>query len=88
MKNFLKKGLISLIVSSSFLIVLGGCDRPTSQTQSSEAITEVTPTQPPQPQPYTKTAELVAVGDIMIHVTQIKSGYNPTTKTYNYDHLF
>ena len=88
MKNFLKKGLISLIVSSSFLIVLGGCDRPTSQTQSSEAITEVTPTQPPQPQPYTKTAELVAVGDIMMHGTQIKSGYNPTTKTYNYDPFF
>lgn len=88
MKKIFKNSLILLIVSSGFLMLLAGCTRNTTQTQPSEAITEVTPTQPLQPQPYIKTAQLVAVGDIMMHGAQIKSGYNPTTKTYNYDHFF
>ena len=83
-----KSRLITLILTSSFLIFIGGCDRNTTQTKPSAAVAEVTATQPPKPQPYTKEAELVAVGDIMMHGAQIKSGYNPTTKTYNYDHFF
>lgn len=74
-----KSRLITLILTSSFLIFIGGCDRNTTQTKPSAAVAEVTATQPPKPQPYTKEAELVAVGDIMMHGAQIKSGYNPTT---------
>ncbi|MBE9142542.1 CapA family protein [Planktothrix mougeotii] len=78
--------LITFLLTSSFLVLIGGCDRNTTQTKQSEAIAEVTATEPPKP--YTKEAELVAVGDIMMHGAQIKSGYNPTTKTYNYDNFF
>ncbi|MBD2485471.1 CapA family protein [Planktothrix sp. FACHB-1365] len=78
--------LITFLLTSSFLVLIGGCDRNTTQTKPSEAVAEVTATQPPKP--YTKEAELVAVGDIMMHGAQIKSGYNPTTKTYNYDNFF
>ena len=84
----LKSRWITLILTSSFLIFIGGCNRNTTPTETSEAIAEITATQPPKPQPYTKEAELVAVGDIMMHGAQIKSGYNPTTKTYNYDNFF
>lgn len=78
--------LITFLLTSSFLVLIGGCDRNTTQTKQSEAVAEVTATQPPKP--YTKEAELVAVGDIMMHGAQIKSGYNPTIKTYNYDNFF
>lgn len=84
----LKSRWITLILTSSFLIFIGGCNRNTTPTETSEAVAEITATQPPKPQPYTKEAELVAVGDIMMHGAQIKSGYNPTTKTYNYDNFF
>ncbi|HAO09649.1 MAG TPA: capsular biosynthesis protein [Planktothrix sp. UBA8407] len=84
----LKSRWITLILTSSFLIFIGGCNRNTTPTETSEAVAEITATQPPKPQPYTKEAELIAVGDIMMHGAQIKSGYNPTTKTYNYDNFF
>lgn len=68
---------------------ISGCDRPSN---SNFAVLEQTastpPVEPPPPQPYTREAKLVAVGDIMMHGSQIKSGYNPSTKTYNYDHFF
>jgi poly-gamma-glutamate synthesis protein (capsule biosynthesis protein) len=84
----LKTRWITLILTSSFFIFIGGCNRHTTSTETSEAVAEITATQPPKPQPYTKEAELIAVGDIMMHGAQIKSGYNPTTKTYNYDNFF
>ncbi|CAD5977697.1 Capsule biosynthesis protein CapA [Planktothrix tepida] len=86
MNLYLKKRLITFLLTSSFFVLIGGCDRNTTQTKQSEAVAEVTATQPPKP--YTKEAELVAVGDIMMHGAQIKSGYDPTTKTYNYDNFF
>jgi poly-gamma-glutamate synthesis protein (capsule biosynthesis protein) len=68
---------------------ISGCDRP---SDSNSAVLEQTastpPVEPPPPQPYTREAKLVAVGDIMMHGSQIKSGYNPSTKTYNYDNFF
>jgi poly-gamma-glutamate synthesis protein (capsule biosynthesis protein) len=84
----LKSRWITLILTSSFFVFIGGCNRHTTPTETSEAVAEITATQPPKPQPYTKEAELIAVGDIMMHGAQIKSGYNPTTKTYNYDNFF
>lgn len=84
----LKSRWLTLILTSSFFILIGGCNRNTSPIETSEAVAEITVTQPPKPKPYTQEAELIAVGDIMMHGTQIKSGYNPTTKTYNYDHFF
>ena len=77
--------LTTILIFGVFLI--SGCDRPSNSTLP-EATAQNTPPEPPQPQPYTREAKLVAVGDIMMHGTQIKSGYNPNTKTYNYDSFF
>lgn len=88
MKIGLKQNFLTVILTGSLLVFLGGCSRNFSSTQNTlkdqEAVAEVTPS----PTPYTREAELVAVGDIMMHGAQIKSGYNPQTKTYNYDNFF
>ncbi len=88
MKIGLKQHFFTVILTGSLLILMGGCSRNSSSTQNplkdQEAVAEVTPS----PTPYTTEAELVAVGDIMMHGAQIKSGYNPKTKTYNYDNFF
>lgn len=40
------------------------------------------------PEAYIKEAKLIAVGDIMMHGAQIKSGYDPQKKTYSYQGFF
>ncbi|WP_406622138.1 CapA family protein [Planktothrix agardhii] len=82
-----KSRWMTLILTSSLFIFSGGCSN-TNPTKTAEVAAEIINPQPPQPQSYTKEAELIAVGDIMMHGAQIKSGYNPTTKTYNYDNFF
>ncbi|MGL6281117.1 MAG: CapA family protein [Microcoleaceae cyanobacterium] len=41
-----------------------------------------------QPKSYTKKATLMAVGDIMMHGSQIKSGFNSQTKSYDFQVFF
>src|SRR5690554_6536092 len=41
-----------------------------------------------EPQPYTKIATLIAVGDIMAHSPQLTGAYDADTKTYAFDHYF
>lgn len=88
MKIGLRQHFFSVILTGSLLILMGGCTRNASSPQNAleneQAVAEVTPS----PTPYTTEAELLAVGDIMMHGAQIKSGYNPQTKTYNYDNFF
>lgn len=60
--------LTTILIFGVFLI--SGCDRPSNSTVEQTA--QNTPPEPPQPQPYTREAKLVAVGDIMMHGTQIK----------------
>ncbi|NJK38415.1 MAG: CapA family protein [Oscillatoriales cyanobacterium RM2_1_1] len=64
-----------------------GCNQraPINQSRSDLPGIEVPP---PEPQPYSTEATLLAVGDIMMHGSQIKSGYNSQIKTYNYDNFF
>ncbi len=73
-----------LIVGVFFI---SGCHRLSNSTVLEETAQNIPP-EPPQPQPYTREAKLVAVGDIMMHGPQIKSGYDPSTKTYNFDSFF
>lgn len=87
MDMIFKSRWMTLILTSGFFIFIGGCGNP-NPTKTTEVAAEIIKPQPPKPQPYTKEAELIAVGDIMMHGSQIKSGYNPTTKTYNYDNFF
>lgn len=84
-KNF-NIGLGLILMSTVFTVA---CE---SSSRSAWNLFKRTPavilTKPPKPKRYTTEAELIAVGDIMMHGSQIKSGYNPQTKTYNYNHFF
>jgi poly-gamma-glutamate synthesis protein (capsule biosynthesis protein) len=40
------------------------------------------------PEPVYAEANLVAVGDIMMHMPQIRSGYDPESGTYSFHHFF
>ncbi|MEG4989141.1 CapA family protein [Microcoleus sp. BR0-C5] len=43
---------------------------------------------PAQPKSEIKEAKLIAVGDIMMHSTQTRSGYDAKKQTYNFDNFF
>src|SRR5690606_9995031 len=42
----------------------------------------------PPPEPEYAEATLIAVGDIMMHLPQTRSGYDPETGTYSFHHFF
>ncbi len=41
-----------------------------------------------EPEPYTTSAQFIAVGDIMMHSPQVPSGYDAATDTYQFDAFF
>lgn len=90
-KKFPKTGLITSILLLGILLI-SGCDRPSEPEANAAVETAIIPVpklqKKPKPIPYTTEAKLIAVGDIMMHGTQIKSGYNPKTKTYSYESFF
>jgi poly-gamma-glutamate synthesis protein (capsule biosynthesis protein) len=51
-----------------------------------EAVEPEQPAAPPEP--VYAEANLVAVGDIMMHMPQIRSGYDPESGTYSFHHFF
>ena len=53
----------------------------TQRTESQAAV-------PIKPKPEIKEAKLIAVGDIMMHSTQTRSGYDAKSQTYNFDSFF
>lgn len=53
----------------------------TQRTESQAAV-------PIKPKPEITEAKLIAVGDIMMHSTQTRSGYDPKSQTYNFDSFF
>lgn len=68
---------------------------PASSSDSAAVVTpEPTPAPTPTPEPTeppvvkVSTATIGATGDILMHENLYKSGYDPETKTYNYDHFF
>ena len=80
--------LIRLIFLSGILFV-SGCNLDSeTKTEKPPEILPVASPEPPQPTPYNTKAKLIAVGDIMMHGTQIRSGYNAQTKTYSYQAFF
>jgi len=46
------------------------------------------PLYPPEPQPYETTVTLAAVGDIMMHIQQIDSGFLPEENRYDFNYFF
>ncbi|NEP44289.1 MAG: CapA family protein [Okeania sp. SIO2H7] len=87
-RNFEHKKLIRFIFLSGILFI-SSCN--ISLEAKTEKLPETLPVespQPPQQTPYITEAKLMAVGDIMMHGMQIKSGYNSQTKTYSYQGFF
>lgn len=73
-----------------FIALIWGCDaqKPLNNTGSAQTQPAAQPATPPKPKSYTKEAKLVAVGDLLLHPSVVRSGYNAQQKTYNYDHFF
>ena len=78
----------TLSVIAAFFI--GSCNiqtqkiNPQINTQPTESQARV----PIKPKSEIKEAKLIAVGDIMMHDTQTRSGYDPKRQTYNFDSFF
>ncbi|MCY7382434.1 MAG: CapA family protein [Microcoleus sp. CAN_BIN18] len=77
---------LSIIV----FFVIGGCNvqPPKNNTQRTESRSPIAATIPAKPKPEIKEATLIAVGDIMMHSTQTRSGYDAKRQTYNFDSFF
>lgn len=58
------------------------------EDRTTEIAEEIVVPTPPEVQPYTTEALLLAVGDVMMHDFQITAGYDATSKSYNFDHFF
>lgn len=76
------------LLLSGIWLLLAGCNLSKPQSPPQSSLEPVASQPSPQPQSYTTTAQLTAVGDIMMHGSQIKSGYDPVTTIYNYDNFF
>ncbi|MDY7009103.1 MAG: CapA family protein [Cyanobacteriota bacterium] len=85
---FEHKKLIRLIFLSGILFIYSCNIYPETKTEKLPETLPVESPQPPQATPYVTEAKLIAVGDIMMHGMQIKSGYNSQTKTYSYQAFF
>ncbi|MEG4959651.1 MULTISPECIES: CapA family protein [unclassified Microcoleus] len=78
--------LLSLIA----MLSIAGCNiqTPQTNTQPKESRSQIAAPVPAQPKSEIKEAKLIAVGDIMMHSTQTRSGYDAKKKTYNFDSFF
>ena len=78
----------TLSVIAAFFI--GSCNIQTQKInpQTNTQRTESQATVPIKPKSEIKEAKLIAVGDIMMHDTQTRSGYDPKRQTYNFDSFF
>lgn len=73
------------------VLLISGCNvvnKPDSSTLSTNAENSAPSVLPIAPEAYTEEAKLIAVGDILMHAALTRSGYNPKTKTYNFDNFF
>ncbi len=96
--SFGKNKKISLVLII-MILCLGACSnlseqKPTDTAQNKQNEPESNPIKtdikPPvvEPEPYYTEAKLIAVGDIMMHLPQTKSGYDAASQTYNFDSFF
>ncbi|MEG4623984.1 CapA family protein [Microcoleus sp. w1-18aA5] len=85
------------LLSLMAMLSIAGCNIQTPQTNTqpteSRSLRGGTPSPiaapvPAQPKSEIKEAKLIAVGDIMMHSTQTRSGYDAKNKTYNFDTFF
>jgi poly-gamma-glutamate capsule biosynthesis protein CapA/YwtB (metallophosphatase superfamily) len=78
------------LLSAIVMFSIAGCDLAISKinTEPTESQAPIQTAVPVKPKPYIKEAKLIAVGDIMMHDTQTRSGYDPKRQTYNFDSFF
>ncbi|MEG4508136.1 CapA family protein [Microcoleus sp. F6_B4] len=85
------------LLSVIAMLSIAGCNIQTPKTNTqpteSRSLRGGTPSPiaapvPAQPKSQIEEAKLIAVGDIMMHSTQTRSGYDAKKKTYNFDNFF
>ena len=83
--------IFSFFIANQFISNLGVIDSGTSHEQEIESSTLVeVPKEKPDEilEEESTTATLLAVGDIMFHMPQVKSAYNAEKKTYDFKDVF
>jgi hypothetical protein len=85
--------LFSCLVFTIFLTILcSGCSLPAPVNNPDASLPVTEPPPPSSPSPLSpspeKTLVISAVGDIMMHNTQIKAGYQPNSATYDFSSFF
>ncbi|MBE9225381.1 CapA family protein [Phormidium sp. LEGE 05292] len=71
------------------LVLISGCNQNQKTTAETLQLTQLETSPKPTPvKSYTKEAKLVAVGDLLMHMSLTRSGYIPEQKTYNFDGFF
>jgi poly-gamma-glutamate synthesis protein (capsule biosynthesis protein) len=77
-------------LSIIFILAIAGCNAKTNanNTQRTESQAPIAAAVTVKPKAYIKEAKLIAVGDIMMHSTQTRSGYDAKRQTYNFDGFF
>ncbi|HLO46814.1 MAG TPA: CapA family protein [Kamptonema sp.] len=80
------RGILLIIA----ILFVSGCNiiKTRDRIPTAEDKPSTKPSVPVKPQSYTKEAKLIAVGDIMMHGSQTRSGYDSQRKTYNFDSFF
>ncbi len=76
-----------LSVIAALLMASCNIQKPENNTQRTESQPPIAAV-PVKPKPEIKEAKLIAVGDIMMHSTQTRSGYDAKRQTYNFDSFF
>ena len=76
-----------LSVIAALLMASCNIQKPENNTQRIESQPLIAAV-PIKPKPEIKEAKLIAVGDIMMHSTQTRSGYDAKSQTYNFDSFF
>ena len=77
-----------LSVIAALLMASCNIQKPENNTQRTESQPPIAATVPIKPKSEIKEATLIAVGDIMMHSTQTRSGYDAKRQTYNFDSFF
>ena len=76
-----------LSVIAALLMASCNIQKPENNTQRIESQPPIAAV-PIKPKPEIKEAKLIAVGDIMMHSTQTRSGYDAKSQIYNFDSFF
>ncbi|MEG4577281.1 CapA family protein [Microcoleus sp. N3A4] len=78
------------LLSVIAMLSIASCNiqTPKTNTQPTESRSPIAAPVPAKPKSEIEEAKLIAVGDIMMHSTQTRSGYDAKKQTYNFDSFF